>query len=57
MSNRAAIYGKVKQAAIQGQALGLTVNQTAKMFNLNPRSVRSVADHYKIKLKPHTYAK
>lgn len=51
MSNRAAVYGKVKAAIFAGKALGLTVNETADRFGVNRRSVRSSAGSYGVKLR------
>jgi hypothetical protein len=50
--NRKEIYGRVKDAAIKGSSLGYTVNETAEAFGMSRRSIRSVADRLKIKLKP-----
>lgn len=51
MSNRAAIYGKVKAAIYAGLELGLTVNETAERFGVNRRSVRSSAGVLGVKLR------
>ena len=51
MSNRAAVYGKVKAAIFAGLELGLTVNETADRFGVNRRSVRSSAGSYGVKLR------
>lgn len=51
-SPRAIIYGKVKAAVMKGAGLGYTVVETAEAFSVSKRSVRSVADRLKVKLKP-----
>lgn len=52
MSNRAETYGKVKEAVFKAKEMGLNVIEAATRFQLNKRSIRSVADRLDIKLKP-----
>lgn len=49
---RALVYGRVKEAVMKGKELGYTVVETADTFRVSKRSVRSVADRMKVKLKP-----
>ena len=50
--NRAETYGKVKAAVMASAEAGLTVNEAAARYSLNKRSIRSVADRLKVRLKP-----
>lgn len=51
MTNRVQ-YGKVKEAVLKAKELNLNVLEAAARFQQNKRSIRSVADHLQIKLKP-----
>jgi len=52
MTDRASTYGKVKEAVLKAKELNLNVLEAANLFQLKKRSIRSVADHLQIKLKP-----
>lgn len=49
---RAGVYGRVKAAVLAAHEAGLTVNEASALYGLKKRSVRSVADFMKVKLKP-----
>ena len=49
---RADTYGKVKEAVFEAEKAGLTVNEAAERYGFSKRSIRSVADRLKAKLKP-----
>ena len=52
MSDRASVYGKVKAAICAGLELGLSVNETAEVFGVSKRSVRSCMGSMGVKLRP-----
>jgi len=52
MSDRASMYGKVKAAIFAGLDLGLSVNETAEVFGVSKRSVRSCMGSMGVKLRP-----
>lgn len=52
MSNRSSTYGRVKAAVLAASEAGLNVNEASDLYGLKKRSIRSVADFMRVKLKP-----
>lgn len=50
--SRASTYGKVKVVVLAAHEAGLTVNEASALYGMKKRSIRSVADFMKVKLKP-----
>jgi hypothetical protein len=50
--SRASTYGRVKAAVLAASVAGMTVNEASAHYGFKKRSIRSVADFLKVKLKP-----